>query len=289
MKSERCNICRGRVGMVGIWVNVVLVVTKIVVGVTGGSKACIADGLHSASNIITAGTILVCQKFTNRQPDDDFNHGFGKVEFLAAAMVSLTVITGAVFLIMLSIKHLLIEPAAPPHLATVLIAVISIATNETLFRYMQCVGTQFKSQSILANAWANRADCFSSLAVLVGVIGARFGIPHLDPIAALVVVAAIIKISGNILIDSVRALMDGSVNHIYGEEIKDLVHGVEGVQGISGLKTRHVGQHIWAEFDIHVESLYSLRDADYIAARVKKLLHGRITDLEEVMIHVRPQ
>jgi len=288
MKDERCEICRGRVASVGIWVNVILVLTKIVVGVTSGSKACIADGLHSASNIITAGTILVCQKFNARQANDDFNHGFGKVEFLAAGLVSLIVITGAAVLIMLSIKHLLVEPSEPPHLSAVLIAVISIATNEMLFRYMRCVGTQFKSQSILANAWANRADCFSSVAVLIGVFGSRLGIPHLDPIAALMVVAAIIKISGSILNDSIKGLMDGSVNHIYGEEIKDVVREVEGVQSMSGLKTRHIGQHIWAELDIHVEPLYSLSDAAYIAERVRQTLYARVPDLEEVMVHVRP-
>lgn len=288
MKEERCEKCRQQVAITGIWVNILLVVTKLIVGVTSGSKACIADGLHSASNIISATTIMVCQRYTNREADEEFHHGFGKAEFLAAGFVSLIVTTGAVLLVGVSIRHLLHGPSSPPHFSAIIIALISILANEMLFRYMRCVGTKFKSQTVIANAWANRADCFSSMAVILGVVGARLGIPHLDPIAALLVVIAIIKISSTILIDSVRALMDGSVNHIYGEEIKDLARGVEGVQNISELKTRHIGAHIWAELDVHIEPLYSLRDGDFIAARVKELLHYKIPDLEEVMIHIRP-
>lgn len=288
MRSERCEGCGNRAAWVGIWANAVMVILKFIVGVTSGSKACIADGLHSASNIITAFAIMLSHRIGRKPSNRQFPYGYGKVEFVAAGFISLLIITGAVALISVSIKHLVKEPSSPPHFSALLVAVISIGANEMLFRFMRCAGTQLKSQTILASAWANRADCFSSSAVIIGVVGARLGFHHLDPIAALCVVAIIIKVSMKILVDSVKALMDSSVNDVYGEEIETIVESMEDVRGISGLKTRHIGQKIWVELDIVVDPQCTIRDGHMIADRVKKVLLEKVRDLERVLVHFKP-
>jgi cation diffusion facilitator family transporter len=288
MASERCEKCGNLAAWAGIWTNLVMVTLKIIVGITSGSKACIADGLHSASNIVTAFAIMLSHKIGRKPANHLYPYGFGKVEFVAAGFISLLIIAGAVALISVSINHLMKEPSTPPHFSALLMAVISIGANEMLFRFMRCAGTQLKSQTILANAWANRADCFSSMAVIVGVTGAKLGFHHLDPIAALFVVAVIIKVSIKILVDSVKALMDSSLNDVYGEEIETIVENIDEVRGISGLKTRHIGQKIWAELDIFVDAQCSMRDGHMIADRVKKVLLEKVRDLERVLVHFKP-
>ena len=288
MNFDRCEQCGERAAWAGIWTSGILFVLKIIVGVTSGSKACIADGLHSASNVITASVIILSQRIGKKETNSSFPYGFGKVEFLAAGLVSLLITVGAVLLVSASIKHMMREPSAPPHFSAMLMALISIGANELLFRFMRCAGTQLKSQTILAAAWANRADCFSSLAVIIGVVGGKLGFHHLDPIAALFVVAAIIKVSIKILADSVKALMDSSVNDVYGEDIETIIKGIEEVRAISGLKTRHIGQKIWVEVDILVDPRCTIRDGHMIADSVKHTLLEKKRDLERVLVHFRP-
>jgi len=153
---------------------------------------------------------------------------------------------------------------------------------------MRCVGTQLKSQTIIANAWANRADCFSSLAVIVGVAGSKMGLAHLDPIAALFVVAIIIKVSYKIMVDSIKALMDASVNDLYGEEMLMIVSGVEDVRGVSRLQTRQIGQKIWAEVEIFVDARNSMLEAQVIANNVKNRLLEKVRELERVLVDFTP-
>ena len=57
---------------------------------------------------------------------------------------------------------------------------------------------------------------------------------------------------------------------------------------MSALKTRQVGHHVWAEMDIHVEPLHSVRNAHKVGQKVKETLLKKIHDLERVTIHVRP-
>lgn len=288
LRKEQCLDCGTRVAWVGIWANVLLVFLKFFVGITSGSRACIADALHSASNIVTAIAILVSRRITRKNVNHEFHFGFGKVEFLAAGFISLLIIVGASILILVSIRHLLHATGKPPHFSAILMAIISVALNEMLFRYMRCAGTHLNSQTILASAWSNRADSFSSMAVIVGVAGAKLGVPHLDPIAALVVVAVIIKISYDILSESVKSLMDVSVNDQYGEYIKDIVWDIDGIWHIDNIKTRLIGHHIWAEIDIFIDPKHSLGNGQHIGDMVKKALHERIHDLEKVTVHIRP-
>ncbi len=286
--EKSCEKCGARVAWVGIWTNLVLASLKMIVGVTSGSKALMADGLHSTSNIITASAILVSQKFGRKEANEEFPYGYGKVEFLAAGAITILITTAAIILITVSIRHLLHAPQSSPRYTAVMMALISIGTNEMLFRYMRCVGTHANSQTIMASAWANRADCFSSLAVIIGVLGSKMGLNHMDPVAALFVVAVIIKVSVGILKNSVKALMDSSANNIYGEEIEAIVEEMEEVKGVSGLKTRLVGHKVWAELDILVDSNCSVQDGQSIALRVKEALLTKIRDLERVLINFSP-
>ncbi|HIJ55555.1 MAG TPA: cation transporter [Deltaproteobacteria bacterium] len=288
MRFERCEQCGERVAWVGIWINLALVVLKLVVGVTSGSKACIADALHSASNIITAFAIILSQRISSKPADTRFHYGYGKVEFLVAGGISLFITLGAIALVAVSIEHLMASSTTPPHFSALLMAIISIGTNEMMFRYMRCAGTQLKSQTILASAWSNRADCFSSIAVAVGVIGGSMGFHHLDPIAAIFVVAVIVKVSIKIMLDSVRALMDYSVNDVYSDEIEDLVAGVEDVSAVSGVRTRHIGQKIWVDLDILIDPQCTIRDGHRIANRIKKEVIEKVRDVEQVWVRYKP-
>lgn len=288
MHFERCEQCGERVAWVGIWTNLALVVLKLVVGVTSGSKACIADALHSASNIITAFAIILSQRISSKPADNRFHYGYGKVEFLVAGGISLLITLGAIVLVTVSIKHLMASSATPPHFSALLMAIISIGANEMMFRYMRCAGTQLKSQTILASAWSNRADCFSSIAVAVGVIGGSLGFHHVDPIAAIFVVAVIVKVSIKILPDSVKALMDHSVNDVYSEEIEVLVENIEDVSAVKVLKTRHVGQKIWVDLDILIDPQCTIRDGHRIADRIKDEVIEKVRDVERVWVRFKP-
>ncbi len=288
MNCKNCNKCGQQVVWISATSNVLLAFVKFLVGYASGSWALLADGLHSTANIITSFSILISRRLIRQEASEKYHFGLSKAEFLAAAFSSLLIIIGAGALVAVSIKHLLSEPVVIQCWLASLVAIVSIVTNEMLFRYMHCAGKNLKNRSIMASAWSNRADIISSLVVLGGIIGTKLGIPHLDPIAALLVIAAIIKMSGTMLFDSLKSLMDVSVNNQYREEIKDLVRGLEGVRAIENIKTRKVGHYVWAELDILVDPSHSLKTAGLIGDLVKTTLLGHLKDFERVTVHTRP-
>lgn len=289
MENTRCIRCAQRIGWVSLWVNLSLVILKLTVGVIGGSKACMADGLHSASNVVVAVAIIMSLRIGSRKKDTGYHYGYGKIEFLLTGFISFFIISGALVLLFQSIKHLVHEPVvSPPHLTTALMAMISIGTTEMLFRYMRCAGVRMNSQIIIAGAWANRANCFSSVAVLVGVISAKMGYHHLDPITAILVIGVIIKVCYKMLIDSVRALMDYSVNDRYKEEIDGIISEMPDVHHVTNIKTRQIGQKIWVELDIQVDPDCTIQEARKTGEKVEARLKEGRKDFERVLVNLCP-
>ena len=293
INNTRCQRCAERIGWVSLLANLLMTVLKICVGMTSGSKACIADGLHSASNVVVAFAIIMSQKISCRDKTCEFPYGYGKTESLFTAFISFFIISGAVTLLVLSIQHLMrVTNVHPPHMSAALMALVSIGVSEMLFRYMRCAGSHLNSQVILAGAWANRADCFSSVTVLIGVCAAELGFHYLDPISAIVVVAIIINACYKMLIDSVRALMDYSVNDRYEDEIDEIVSGMRDIQsevrGVNHIRTRQIGRKVWVELDILVDPLCSIQDAQLAGEKVRKRLLEKITDFESVLINFIP-
>lgn len=279
-----CLRCGARVGWVGVVVNLIMVILKVVVGVTAGSKACLADALHSSSNIVTAFAIFVSRRLTGKPADDVHTYGLGKVEFVSAGLVSLLILLLTLTVIITSFRHLLYEPAPPPHLSALLVACMSVVANELLFRYFRCTGIQLRSQTIIANAWANRADCFSSMAVVVGVVGAHFGFHHLDPLAALVVAAIIIKVCISCIRDAVDGLMDCNVPVETLKALRDLVAGVEDVQAVRNLKARQLGDKIWVDVAVRVAPARTVRECEQIGARVRQSITAGIQGVGQVQV-----
>ncbi len=284
MVKPGCMQCGRRVGWVGIGVNLVMVVMKIVVGLSAGSRACLADALHSSSNIVTAFAIFVSRKMIAKPVDDVHPYGHGKVEFIAAGAVSLLIIVLTIVLVVASLEHIIYWPVPPPHMTAVLVAVVSIATNEMMFRYFRCVGTELRSQTIIANAWANRADCFSSLMVVVGVVGAQFGFHHLDPVAAVVVAVIIVKVSVGCIRESVAGLMDRSVPLETIDAIRNILEGVEDVRDVQNVRARLLGDKIWVEVRVLVAPGHTVSECENIRERIVRVVRGELRGVGQVMV-----
>lgn len=288
MPRPECIRCGARVGWVGIVANVLMVALKVAVGLSAGSRACLADALHSSSNIVTAFAIFVSRRLTGKPVDDKHPYGYGKAEFIAAGAVSVLIIILTLVLVVTSLEHIIYQTPPPPHPVALLVAVISIVTNEILFRYFRCVGTALKSQTIIANAWANRADCFSSVAVVIGVLGAHLGFHHLDPVAAVAVAAIIVKVSINCIRESIAGLMDRSVPPETLDSVRRAISNVGEVESLRHLRARLLGDKIWIDVGVQVASEYTVSECENIRFRLEECVQKRVPGVGKLLIDFEP-
>src|SRR5699024_772222 len=154
---------------IGIIVNIFLAILKAVGGILSGSRALIADALHSASDIAGSIVVLLAVKISNKPPDAEHPYGHGKAENIASIIVALLLILVGIEITLSSAKVFFGDiPAAPGKLALVILAA-SILIKEILFQYKIRLGKKYKRTALVSEAWHHRSDALSSLAALTGV------------------------------------------------------------------------------------------------------------------------
>src|SRR5699024_8829738 len=117
---------------IGIIVNLLLFILMAVGVVLSGSRALLADALHSASDVLSSFVILFGVKIANKPPDEEHPYGHGKAENIASIIVAILLIVVGIEISISSIKVFYgIVPPAPSILA-LFILLISIGVKEGL-------------------------------------------------------------------------------------------------------------------------------------------------------------
>lgn len=272
MKYSQCEACSVRVAWIGVLISLTLALMKYYIGWVGGSAGVVAAAIHSTVCMVSSASILFARSFTQRGADSKFQYGYGKIEFVASAVVSSSILVVITLFFISNIRALVQEIHHVPHVTAAVIAMTSVIANEFLYRYFRCVGKQMNSPTVTATAWAVRSDAFTSLVVLLGVIGTSFGIRHLDPIIAIVITLVLFKIVGENIINSIRGLMDYAPDQNLPSRIKKLLKSIPEVISLKGIKTRSMGQRIKVDLEVKVAQHLTLEEVTKLEEKIAKLV-----------------
>jgi len=271
-----------------IIVNAALFAVKFAGGVLGKSHALIADSFHTASDILTSLAVLAGFKYASVPPDARHPYGHGKAESVAAKIVSLILIALGLKVIYDSSTVLLLHKFQTPRNIALWAVILSIAVKEAQYRYAMRYGKKIQSSLLVADAWHHRSDAFSSVAALIGIAGARFGLRALDPVAGLVIGAFVIKIGCGIFHKALDELLDGALPSKITGRIGKTALRTEGVRKVAVLKARKIGLEILVDMTIEVDKDMTVEEAHLITAKVRRAIFKEVSNVKDVLIHVEP-
>ena len=167
-------------------------------------------------------------------------------------------------------------------------AVISIAAKEGMYWYTRRAAKKCGSAALMADAWHHRSDALSSVGSLIGIAGARLGIPALDPVASLVICLFILKAAVDIFRDAVSKLTDRAASPGLEQEMGAVVLEQEGVRRLDLLKTRQFGSRIYVDVEFSADGDLSLVEAHAIAQQVHDRIEAAFPSVKHCMVHVNP-
>ncbi|HUU50422.1 MAG TPA: cation diffusion facilitator family transporter [Nitrospinota bacterium] len=285
-KEERYQKGR-RVTILALIINFLLTVFKLFAGILGKSHVLIADAIHSLSDFITDFIVLAGLKFSSKPKDERHPYGHGKIETVTTGIIGIGLI-----IIGLKIGYdgvlASINPMTIPTSLALFAAIISIIVKEAIYRYTVFIGKRINSPSIIANAWHHRSDALSSIAALIGISGAQMGLAFLDPLAAVFVAILIVKVGGEITLNSFKELIETSVDKELIKEIESTVLSISDVKEAHKIKARNVGTSIIIELHIEVDEDMTVKKGHDIAKEVEYTLKTQFQNVESVTVHVCP-
>lgn len=276
--------------VLGLAVNTCLGLAKLAGGLVGHSFALVSDAVNSLGDVVTSLAVLFALRLAQRPPDPEHPYGHTRAEAIAGLGVSLLVLGSALMVGMEAIRRLPMAHEVPPGW-TLWIAGANVVIKEILFRYKIRIGRRTGSRALVAHAWDHRADAFSALAVLVGLAMVRWGGPSslfADELAALVVVAIILRSAFSLVWDSAHELMDVQAEGEFVSKIEAEALADPEVLGVETLWVRKSGLEYFADIHLEIDPDLTIAEGHRIGHRVKDRLLGRFPTLRDVLVHLEP-
>lgn len=275
----------------GILGNTLLSLLKIVVGIISGSLAVIADGIDSASDILTSLITLFTARIMRRPPDIKFPYGYQKADTIATKALAFVILFAGAQLAIGTVRHFLQGTERElPGMEAIYVTLVSIAGKFLLARQQLRMGKKTGSEMLKANALNMQNDVLISGSVLVGLsFTFLLNMPILDSVTALVVSLWILKVGFEIFMQTNRDLMDASSEPELYRKVFSAVKQVEGASNPHRLRIRKIGNYYMIVMDIEVDSGLSTLEAHKIGIRVEENIRKEILNVFDIMIHIEPE
>ena len=269
---------------------VILLITaalQVVVVLISGSVALLADTIHNFGDATTSIPLWIAFALAKRGASRRLTYGYGKVEDVAGALIVLIIFFSACVAAYESVRKL-IHPETITNIGWVaLAALIGFLGNEIVAVFRLRVGREIGSAALVADGMHARVDGFTSLAVLIGVIGVWAGVPILDPIVGIAITIAILFIVKDAATAVWRRLIDG-IEPETVDEIAGIAGRVPGVERVEGVRARWIGHRIQADVTLILDENQSFRESGAVTLAVRRALLTHVRGLSLLTVAAMP-
>lgn len=277
-----------RAGLITIAVNLVLTVARAAAGLASGSSAVLADAANSGTDIFATLVVLGGARIAARPPDPGHPYGHEKAEPMAAKIVGIIVTVAGVATALGALRALHAGGAESVGAIAAWVTGASILVKEGLARHLRAVARRTDNEALLADAANQRTDVLASVAALAGALGARFGLPVLDPAMGLAVAGLILRMGLGLYWRSVSNLMDPAPDGAIMRDLALAAAGVGGVISVDEVKARIFGAGVYVDCKVCVDADLTVEEGHRIAHEVKAAMRGAVNEVRDVLVHVNP-
>ena len=271
--------------------NFALSAVKLAAGLIAHSAAMVSDAIHSASDVFSTVIVMIGLKAANKDSDEEHPWGHERMECVAALVLAVVLLITGLMIGYEGIMKIIsadAEALEAPGVLALIAAVVSIAVKEGMYRYTMKAAKAIDSNALKADAWHHRSDALSSIGALVGIAGARMGLPVLDPIASVGICLFIGKAAYDIFRDAIEKMVDRSCDAETEKALRDCAMGHPGIQAVDRLMTRQFGNRVYVEMEISVDGSLPLNEAHAIAEQVHDDIEKQFPKVKHIMIHENP-
>ena len=273
---------RTRYGMltsvVGIFCNVLLFSVKLTIGLILSSLAVTADAFNNLSDAASSIISFIGVKMAGKPADAEHPFGHGRIEYIAALIVSFLVIEVGFTFFKSSISKILHPEEISFDLVPFVILILSILVKLWMAFFNNKLGKRIDSKVMLATAEDSLGDVITTSATVLSIIICHFTSINVDAIAGLIVSAIVIWSGISIAKDTLEPLIGERVPAELYQKITDIVESYDGIVGTHDLIVHNYGPNrsmatIHAEVpnDINIDVSHEI--IDKIERDVKKDLN----------------
>lgn len=228
-------------GSVGIVLNILLAVAKLIVGTVANSISITADAVNNFSDVGASAVNLIGAKAAAKAPDKEHPFGHGRIEYIAALIVSFIVLSCGLELIKTSIDKILHPETVLFSYPAALVLVLSILGKLWLALFNNNIAKRISSVSNKAVVADSLSDIISTSATLIALICSKFTTIPVDGYIGILVALFIIFTGVSIVKDTVSPLLGERPDPEMVKEIEREILSQDGIIGVHDLMVHSYG------------------------------------------------
>lgn len=230
-----------KTSVIGILANIFLAGFKAAVGVLSNSIAVILDAVNNLSDALSSVITIVGTKLAGKAPDKEHPLGYGRIEYMSAALVSALVLYAGITSLVESVKKI-IHPEDPEYTVPSLIIIASaVIVKLVLGRYVKAKGEQVNSGALIASGSDAAFDAVLSASVLASALIYLATGFSLEAYVGVVIAIVIIKAGLEMMSDTVNDILGQRADAELSKKIKKMLAEEPEIRGAYDLIINNYG------------------------------------------------
>lgn len=253
--------------IVGIFCNVFLFILKFVVGLVLHSVSVTADAFNNLSDAGSSIISFVGVKMAEKPADKDHPFGHGRIEYIAALIVSFLVLEVGFTFLKDSFGKIWNPEELNFQMVSVVILVLSVAVKLWLGLFNRKLGEKINSKVMMAVFTDSMGDVVTTGATILSIL--FFGLTgiNIDGIVGAGVALVVMWAGIGIARDTLEPLIGEAIDPEVYEQIKKFVESYDGIEGTHDLIVHNYGPgrsmasiHAEVPNDVDIEQSHEIID-----------------------------
>ena len=230
----------------GILVNLLIAVTKIVVGLISSSIAIISEGANNAGDALSSVMALIGAKLAKKHPDEKHPFGYGRIEYLCGLVIAVVILVTGIELLIGSAKRIFHpETLHISYIALVLVA-LSAAVKFFLGNYTVRMGRKVGSTALEAVGTDCKTDCFASIITIVSALIFLVFKWNVDAYAGVITSLLLIKAGVEALRETLSEILGRPGDKELAAKLYKEIRSTDGILAAVDMMLHNYGPEAWS-------------------------------------------
>jgi cation diffusion facilitator family transporter len=284
------NLVQGvKVAKRSFWVQLMVGLSELVMGVFTLSIALIADGIQSFADAGVSLIVWIGLRLSRKAPDKRFHFGYHRVETLSsiAAALFMAIIGGFTFYT--SYQELVSPtPLIDPELALV-VALAAAFVSSLLLIYKRRAAQKYGSLALKTDASNSIKDVLTSITAFVGIVlSGYFNIPQMDAIAGIIISLFVFTMVYPVLKEASLVLLDSYNSPETMAAIENIASSIKEVKKVHSIRMRKLGSYLIGDMHIVLRNDMTVQQACAIANQIEKRTIKEFDEVIEMNVIIEP-
>lgn len=254
-------------GIVGVVVNLLLSIVKLIIGAITNSISVVADGVNNLSDAASSLITIISFKLSNKPADKEHPFGHGRIEYLAALIVSFLVILVGVEFIKSSFERIISSSKINFKVVPFILILLSILTKIWLGYFNKKLGKLINSSTLIASSVDAFSDVKTSSIVALSFIISLFTSFPIDGYLGIIISIFIIYSGIQLIKDTINPLLGEAPDPEMVKKLKDEILKFDYITGVHDLIIHNYGPskfmvtlHAEVPCDISIMKIHEIID-----------------------------